>query len=183
MLLLPLRSSSVAIVRGARVAWSRGSCRGQLLFPSNNKQPFLRQQLQLLSTTTTTTMTSSSSSTGVVTSGDTDTTISSTTQPSTQPLPPPQERPFRILGLQQVAIGSTDRTALRELWINVLGLVVTQSNVRIESENVMEDILTTGGGGPTTAGSPFAVEIDLMTPIDATKSPKVRTRRFFLFCL
>jgi hypothetical protein len=165
-MLLPLPRSSVAIVRGAGVAWSRCS-RGQLFLP-NLQQPFLRQ-LQLSSTRTTRT---SSSSTGV-TSGDT-TTISSTTTPSA--------RPFRILGLQQVAIGSTDRTALRELWVNVLGLIPTQSHVRIESENVIEDILTTGGGdGPMAGSSPFAVEIDLMTPIDAAKSPKVRTDVFFVF--
>ncbi len=33
-----------------------------------------------------------------------------------------QRRPFRVLGLQQVAIGGMDRSALKNLWCNELGL-------------------------------------------------------------
>lgn len=72
-------------------------------------------------------------------------------------------RPFRILGVQQVAIGSTDRASLRQLWVDVLGVSVQQEGIRLEHENVVEDILDLGG-----------VEIDLMTPINPNKSPKVR---------
>ena len=32
------------------------------------------------------------------------------------------DRPFRILGIQQVAIGALDKGPLRELWVDVLGL-------------------------------------------------------------
>jgi lactoylglutathione lyase len=74
-------------------------------------------------------------------------------------------RPFRILGLQQVALGAPDKTKLQHLWTELLG-VPAKGSYRSERENVDEDILTVGLG-------PFAVEIDLMQPIDPEKSPKV----------
>ena len=73
----------------------------------------------------------------------------------------PQPRPFRILGVQQVAIGAPDKSALRALWVDLLGIPV-QSSYRSEAENVDEDILQLAG-----------VEIDLMQPIDPAKRPKV----------
>jgi lactoylglutathione lyase len=75
------------------------------------------------------------------------------------------ERPFRILGIQQVAIGGPDKAALRSLWVDTLGVTLTGS-YRSERENVDEDILALGHG-------PFRVEVDLMQPIDATKKPAV----------
>jgi lactoylglutathione lyase len=74
-------------------------------------------------------------------------------------------RPFRVLGLQQVALGATDKTALRRLWVDTLGLEV-RSNYRSERENVDEDIAVMGRGIAE-------VEIDLMQPLDASKSPRV----------
>jgi len=74
-------------------------------------------------------------------------------------------RPFRILGVQQLAIGGPSKAALRQLWVDLLGLPVVGS-FRSERENVDEDILAIAG-----------VEIDLMEPIDATKSPKVHEPR------
>lgn len=74
-------------------------------------------------------------------------------------------RPFRVLGLQQVAIGGTDKGALRKLWGDTLGLEAV-GNFRSERENVDEDIMRLGSG-------PYAVEVDLMQPIDPEKSPKV----------
>jgi len=74
-------------------------------------------------------------------------------------------RPFRILGLQQVAVGSTDLDALRTLWIDLLG-VDKVGEYTSESENVSEDILRTGVGSS-------AVEIDLMQPLDPESRPKV----------
>ncbi len=43
------------------------------------------------------------------------------------------ERPFRILGLQQIAVGATDKSALRKLWVDVLGIqnLVTGGDVII----------------------------------------------------
>ncbi|MEO7152393.1 MAG: VOC family protein, partial [Burkholderiaceae bacterium] len=66
-------------------------------------------------------------------------------------------RPFRVLGLQQIAIGGTDKQALRTLWVDLLGLPVT-GGFRSERENVDEDICTLGAGA-------HAVEVDLMQPI------------------
>jgi lactoylglutathione lyase len=75
-------------------------------------------------------------------------------------------KPFRILGLQQVAIGGTDKQRLRTLWVDLLGVPVTGHFVS-ERENVDEDICTLGAG-------PHAVEIDLMQPIDADRKPAVQ---------
>jgi len=77
----------------------------------------------------------------------------------------PVQRPFRILGVQQIAVGSTDKAALRHLWIDLFGLKV-EGTFRSERENVDEDIAIAGAG-------PFAVEVDLMRPIDPDKRPKV----------
>jgi lactoylglutathione lyase len=74
-------------------------------------------------------------------------------------------RPFRILGLQQVAIGGLDKHALRSLWSDLLG-VPTRGSYRSERENVDEDILVLGLG-------PGQVELDLMQPIDPAGKPRV----------
>ena len=74
-------------------------------------------------------------------------------------------RPFRVLGVQQVAIGARDKGALRKLWLDTLGLPLVAEK-RMERENVDEDITAAGVG-------PFRVEIDLMQPIDPEKKPAV----------
>ena len=74
-------------------------------------------------------------------------------------------RPFRVLGLQQIAVGGKDKTALRRLWVDLLGLTPA-GEYRSERENVDEDITIAGKG-------PFRVEVDLMQPIDPSKKPKV----------
>jgi lactoylglutathione lyase len=74
-------------------------------------------------------------------------------------------RPFSVLGVQQIAVGGRDKAALRRLWIDLLGLSRT-GEFRSETENVDEDIAQAGVG-------PFAVEVDLMQPLDAEKRPKV----------
>ncbi len=75
------------------------------------------------------------------------------------------DRPFRILGLQQIAVGGLDKKRLRALWVDTLGIEATGS-YRSERENVDEDILVVGSG-------PFKVEVDLMQPLDAAKKPAV----------
>ncbi len=82
------------------------------------------------------------------------------------PMNSPQ-RPFKVLGIQQIAIGSTDKARLRALWVDLLGLQVTGHFVS-ERENVDEDICSIGSG-------PFKVEVDLMQPIDPEKKPAVHT--------
>lgn len=74
-------------------------------------------------------------------------------------------RPFRILGLQQIAIGSEQRQGLEKLWYDLLGVQKT-STYRSESENVDEDIVELGHG-------PSKVELDLMVPLASDRSPKV----------
>ena len=76
-------------------------------------------------------------------------------------------KPFRVLGIQQIAIGGPDKQRLRALWVDMLGLEVKSTFVS-ERENVDEDICTLGRG-------PTAVEVDLMQPIDLDKKPAVHT--------
>ena len=75
------------------------------------------------------------------------------------------DKPFRILGIQQVAIGGPDKQRLRALWVDVLGLEVKSTFVS-ERENVDEDICSIGHGV-------HAVEVDLMQPLDPDKKPAV----------
>jgi len=75
------------------------------------------------------------------------------------------ERPFKVLGMQQIAVGGTDKQALRALWVDLFGLQ-TAGNYVSETENVDEDIVTLGKG-------PFAVEVDLMQPLDPERKPAV----------
>jgi lactoylglutathione lyase len=74
-------------------------------------------------------------------------------------------RPFRVLGLQQIAIGGLDKARLRRFWVDTLGLQVT-GEFRSERENVDEDILALGSGASR-------VEVDLMQPLDPAKKPAV----------
>ena len=75
------------------------------------------------------------------------------------------QRPFRILGLQQIAVGGTDKARLSALWVDTLGLAAT-GTYRSERENVDEDILVLGSGV-------HKVEVDIMQPIDVAKKPAV----------
>ncbi|MBK0393139.1 VOC family protein [Ramlibacter algicola] len=74
-------------------------------------------------------------------------------------------RPFKVLGIQQIAIGGPDKQRLRQLWVDLFGLEVTGTYVS-ERENVDEDICATGAGA-------FKVEVDLMQPLDPEKKPAV----------
>ncbi len=74
-------------------------------------------------------------------------------------------KPFRILGLQQIAIGALDKGSLRTLWCDIFGLA-TKGRFRSERENVDEDICALGHGA-------HEVEVDLMQPIDPNGKPAV----------
>jgi lactoylglutathione lyase len=74
-------------------------------------------------------------------------------------------RPFKVLGLQQIAVGGLDKQALRHFWVDILGLRHA-STYKSEKENVDEDICETGAGA-------FKVEVDLMQPLDPEQRPKV----------
>lgn len=76
-----------------------------------------------------------------------------------------EPRPFRVLGVQQIALGSRDKHALSALWVDCLGLERV-SSFQSARENVDEDILRMGHG-------PYAVEVDLMQPLDVDAKPRV----------
>lgn len=75
------------------------------------------------------------------------------------------ERPFRVLGVQQVAVGSLDRAGMHRFWVELLGFS-PDGVYRSDAENVDEEITSVGVG----VGR---VEVDLMQPVDPSKSPKV----------
>ena len=77
----------------------------------------------------------------------------------------PAARPFKVLGVQQIALGGTDKARMKTLWVDMLGLVQT-GTFQSERENVDEDILSMGQGV-------HAVEVDVMQPIDPGKKPAV----------
>ena len=74
-------------------------------------------------------------------------------------------KPFKILGIQQIAIGGQDKTRLKKLWIDLLGFQYKSTFVS-ERENVDEDICGIGSGV-------HEVEVDLMQPLDIEKKPAV----------
>jgi lactoylglutathione lyase len=80
-------------------------------------------------------------------------------------VPRMSERPFRVLGVQQIAVGASDKSALRHFWVDLMGFA-PEGTFRSERENVDEDITSVGVGAAK-------VELDLMQPIDPAKSPKV----------
>ncbi|WP_027015579.1 VOC family protein [Comamonas composti] len=77
------------------------------------------------------------------------------------------QRPFKVLGIQQVAIGGTDKQRMKRLWVDMLGLSQT-GTFQSERENVDEDILAMGRGV-------YQVEVDIMQPLDLDKKPAVHT--------
>ncbi|HEX5098244.1 MAG TPA: VOC family protein [Polyangiaceae bacterium] len=74
-------------------------------------------------------------------------------------------RPFRVLGVQQIAVGGADRRRLRHLWVELLGIAPI-CTFQSDSENVDEEILRVGEGE-------HAVELDLMQPLRAGERPRV----------
>ena len=78
-----------------------------------------------------------------------------------------KDRPFKLLGIQQIAVGGLDKDRLRTLWVDTLGLEL-DGNYRSEKENVDEDIAFLGEGAQR-------VEVDLMQPLDAEAKPAVHT--------
>jgi lactoylglutathione lyase len=76
------------------------------------------------------------------------------------------DRPFKVLGIQQIAVGGLDKHRLRTLWVDTLGLTLT-GKFQSVSENVDEDIAALGSG-------PLKVEVDLMQPLDPDRKPQVQ---------
>jgi lactoylglutathione lyase len=74
-------------------------------------------------------------------------------------------KPFKILGIQQIAIGGENKDRLRKLWVDLLGFEYKSTFVS-ERENVDEDICAMGHGV-------HEIEVDLMQPLDLEKKPAV----------
>jgi len=74
-------------------------------------------------------------------------------------------RPFKVLGIQQIAIGGPSKARLKSLWVDCFGLAVTGNYVS-ERENVDEDIAVLGAGVAKC-------EVDLMQPLDPSRKPAV----------
>jgi lactoylglutathione lyase len=74
-------------------------------------------------------------------------------------------KPFKILGIQQIAIGGEDKARLRKLWVDLLGFEYKSTFIS-ERENVDEDICAIGHGA-------HEIEVDLMQPLDVDKKPAV----------
>jgi len=74
-------------------------------------------------------------------------------------------RPFKVLGIQHIALGSKDKSRLEKLWADIMGFKKTGS-FKSEKENVDEDILKIGSG-------PASIEVDIMQPVDIDKKPGV----------
>ena len=74
-------------------------------------------------------------------------------------------RPFKVLGIQQIAIGGEDKKKLARFWIDIMGLKKVKT-FQSEMENVDEDVLKIGDG-------PHAIEVDIMQPVDIEKKPRV----------
>jgi hypothetical protein len=50
------------------------------------------------------------------------------------------KRPFKILGIQQIAVGGLNKSNLEKFWVGTLGIPKV-GTFRSEKENVDEDIL------------------------------------------
>ncbi len=68
------------------------------------------------------------------------------------------DRPFKVLGIQQIAVSGPDKHRLRTLWVDTLGLEFSGTYQSV-SENVDEDIAVVGSG-------PLKVEVDLAAASD-----------------
>ncbi len=75
------------------------------------------------------------------------------------------KRPFKILGVQQVAIGGASLEALKHLWVDMLGLDI-QAEHNIPKENVLE-------ASGHFSDAKRDVQIDLMQPLDPNAKPRV----------
>lgn len=74
-------------------------------------------------------------------------------------------RPFKVIGIQQIAIGGEDKEKLARFWIDIMGLEKVKTFKSV-MENVDEDVLKIGKG-------PHAIEVDIMQPVDIEKKPRV----------
>ena len=88
------------------------------------------------------------------------------------------DKPFKVLGIQQIAIGGVSKERLKALWVDMFGLRVT-GTYQSERENVDEDICTLGAGevGLASASATvdpgtkaYTIELELMGSRPSTVS-------------
>ncbi len=77
-------------------------------------------------------------------------------------------RPFKILGVQQIAIGGPSKDRLRTLLGGTCSASRSPATSSPSARTCDEDITAMGKG-------PFKVEVDLMQPLDPEKKPAVHT--------
>lgn len=174
---LKLQTAAAAIITSTpcslyNVSSSRLPCSSSSSSPptTNSSSSSSNENVIVANPTTSTTTTSSSSSSGSSSSESNTNNSDNNNNTNTNNS---NSRPFRILGLQQIAIGSLTKEPTLHLWTHIFGLPKIGSYISIQ-ENVNEDILLLGeccDKSTTTTAS--AIEIDLMIPIDPTKTPKV----------
>ncbi len=73
------------------------------------------------------------------------------------------DKPFRILGINHIAISTLNRQGMQQLWVQVFG-ARADHGFSSEEENVREDVYFLGE-------PPYQVQIDIMEPIDVAKNP------------
>ncbi|CAG9332613.1 unnamed protein product [Blepharisma stoltei] len=83
--------------------------------------------------------------------------------------------PFKILGIQQIALGHLDKVVLRKFWCIILGIPRVGSYYS-KFDNVNQDILRIGEGEN-------AVELHLMQPVDPRSYPNIQDNAFHHFAL
>mmetsp|Transcript_9582 Transcript_9582/g.9535 ORF Transcript_9582/g.9535 Transcript_9582/m.9535 type:complete len:95 (+) Transcript_9582:24-308(+) len=83
--------------------------------------------------------------------------------------------PFKVLGIQQIALGHLDKSVLLKFWRDILGIPRVGSYYS-KVDNVNQDILRIGEGES-------AVELDLMQPVDPRNFPNIQNNAFNHFAL
>ena len=84
-----------------------------------------------------------------------------------------EPRPFRVLGVQQIALGGRDKPALRRLWVELLGLELV-GTFRSERENVDEDIARRRRGRVRRRNRPDAADRSGKKPAGARAGAQPR---------
>ena len=78
------------------------------------------------------------------------------------------QRPFKVLGIQQIAIGGPSKDKLRTLWVDSSASTSRATFVSRARERRRGHLRAWAAG-------PFKVEVDLMQPLDPEKKPAVHT--------
>lgn len=78
-------------------------------------------------------------------------------------------RPFKVLGIQQVAMAGEKNSALVHFWSDILQLGPSNSSIVFTPENIRTEVFNLGKGNASTI-------LNLMMPLDSTAKPNVAKR-------